>query len=397
PSVHKRNYSSGGLCLNGGSSITSLITGEHLFCDCPEGFDGIHCETEDKDDCYEGIGLYYKGKLSETASGRACAEWDPETRRRFLSSDLHSGRHNYCRNLLFRRRPWCYVWKNHRLQWEYCDVPRCGFQPSKSEESTCGRRTTRRQMKIVGGTITSVESHPWMAAVFWRSKSKQKVFRCGGSLISACWVLTAAHCFPDGHFSVTLGKNALNESNLDTEQTFRVDKIFIHEGFDNSDGNYNNDIALLKLRSKHGRCAEESASVKPVCLPPPEQTLHPGYTCQVSGFGKEKHEYLREAQVNLLAEDVCRREDYYGNMVTDNMICASSPNWSQDACKGDSGGPLVCEAADRFFLFGVVSWGDGCAQEFRPGVYTRVSHYNTWIEGKTGLSSITAGTQFPQK
>lgn len=44
-------------------------------------------------------------------------------------------------------------------------------------------------------------------------------------------------------------------------------------------------------------------------------------------------QYLREAQVNLLAEDVCRREDYYGNMVTDNMICASSPNWSQDACK----------------------------------------------------------------
>lgn len=42
----------------------------------------------------------------------------------------------------------------------------------------------------MGGTSSLEGSHPWMAAIY----IGQSDF-CGGTLISSCWVVSAAHCF----------------------------------------------------------------------------------------------------------------------------------------------------------------------------------------------------------
>lgn len=92
---------------------------------------------------------------------------------------------------------------------------------------------------------------------------------------------------------------------------------------------------------------------------------------------------LRAAAVPLLSQDKCRSAEIYGGRrqpILDSMLCAGRLNGGVDACAGDSGGPLACKRNGKFYLEGIVSWGDGCAKKNRPGVYTRVSHYDSWIQ-----------------
>ncbi|XP_032408258.1 tissue-type plasminogen activator [Xiphophorus hellerii] len=363
-------------------------------------------------ECRFGKGTSYRGTVSVSSNGHRCLKWS-KTQHSWsdLKSDLNGvGNHNYCRNPNNSRRPWCYVKTRSQVKREYCDIPKCSTVTAKptttppravDTERTCGERSERRTNKIVGGSFVPIESQPWIAAIF------QKRFLCGGSLIAPGWVLTAAHCFFDGNetrlqrLRVYLGKSDINNTDPDREQLFSVEKLIIHQKYNPS--NYDNDIALLKISNTKGQGALKTASVRTVCLPPLNTYLPVGFTCSIAGFGKEAYSslsysnQLKQANVRLLSSTNCKVEEHYKALLTDNMICAASPDWSTDSCKGDSGGPLVCEASGRMFLFGVVSWGEGCASENKPGVYTKVTHYNNWIADNTGLSEYTKGLMYPQK
>uniref|UniRef100_A0A8C0JBK8 Peptidase S1 domain-containing protein n=1 Tax=Chelonoidis abingdonii TaxID=106734 RepID=A0A8C0JBK8_CHEAB len=95
---------------------------------------------------------------------------------------------------------------------------------------------------------------------------------------------------------------------------------------------------------------------------------------------------LQKLQVPIIDSKKCRIL-YLTNMqnrlphrnIQDDMICAGYAEGMRDACHGDSGGPMACIVGDVWVLAGIVSWGEGCAIKNRPGVYSRLTSYQSWI------------------
>lgn len=95
-----------------------------------------------------------------------------------------------------------------------------------------------------------------------------------------------------------------------------------------------------------------------------------------------------EVAVPVVTKETCQTAmaDFMAELnpsgtITDGMICAGGVE-GQDSCQGDSGGPLTYKAGDQHVLIGDVSFGDGCAQAGKYGVYGRISFFRTWIESK---------------
>uniref|UniRef100_A0A4W6EE15 Transmembrane serine protease 13b n=1 Tax=Lates calcarifer TaxID=8187 RepID=A0A4W6EE15_LATCA len=243
----------------------------------------------------------------------------------------------------------------------------------------CGEQQSTS--RIIGGSIAKTGQWPWQLSLHFRGSHV-----CGGVLISHDFVLTAAHCFPRSnslafsadHWTVYAGLVSLD--NL--PQPYLVKKIVLNENY--SSKTNDQDIALLKLTSP----VVFNDKVQPACLPTSGQQFLHGTKCWTSGFGTTEagsgtvSKDLMEVMVDIIGTPVCNNLRVYGGSVSRNMLCAGDLNGGKDSCQGDSGGPLVCQKDNRWYLAGITSWGAGCGERYKPGVYTKVSSVLPWIYSK---------------
>ncbi|XP_066879546.1 serine protease 56 [Kogia breviceps] len=169
-----------------------------------------------------------------------------------------------------------------------------------------------------------------------------------------------------------------------------VNRILPHPKFDPR--TFHNDLALVQLWTP----VSPTGAARPVCLPREPQEPPAGTACAIAGWGAlfedgPEAEAVREARVPLLSADTCRRALGPG-LRPSSMLCAGYLAGGIDSCQGDSGGPLTCSEPGprpREVLYGVTSWGDGCGEPGKPGVYTRVAVFKDWLQEQMRASPFS--------
>jgi secreted trypsin-like serine protease len=212
--------------------------------------------------------------------------------------------------------------------------------------------------------------------------------------VSSAPLKSAAHCcegFSASAIEVLVGWHDLNNDNEGTRMD--VSRITMYPNYNSQ--TLDGDICTLTLRT-----AVSSRMASPIALDTGSLnkanrmlTVAGWGNTATSGpivIGSSFPSKAQEVDVPYQPNSVCNTSpSQYAGQITAGMLCAGFTSGGKDACQGDSGGPIFATINGVPTLTGVVSWGYGCAQPNAAGIYARVSHFISFIDGVSPSKACT--------
>jgi trypsin len=257
--------------------------------------------------------------------------------------------------------------------------------------------------KVVGGTSAPVGR---LTHQVWLNMG------CGGSLIRRDAVLTAGHCSPSTADKAVPGMYAKSPTFVNAN-AISISKAVRHPQFTDNNQGINYDFAIAFL----SECVTlDDATTTLISLPTVAEfdaaRQNSNTKMVVSGWGTisqgsdnlgqngAQPGNLQYGYTKYVPDNSCPLNGYPGTSFCAGTVpsVGNAPTTPiQDSCQGDSGGPLIFnvnnlanplsgnKSDDR--LAGTVSWGDGCGQLNKPGVYGKTVSVLSWISSE--LAKVT--------
>jgi secreted trypsin-like serine protease len=229
-----------------------------------------------------------------------------------------------------------------------------------SMPTTAGAATADDVTPFIVGGGNATETYSFMASLQNRYGSHS----CGGSLIKANWVVTAAHCGTP--YQVRVGTTNRTSGGTVALVSRRI-------------GHPTADLALLQLSTSVSQAPVAIASTSGA-VGTQTRIMGWGQTCATQGCGSAPVT-LQQLDTSIVSDSECAG----GGIRAASEICTDNPNNSRGACYGDSGGPEVKRVSGVWQLIGATSRSGGsatCARE--PSIYVDVPYFRSWITQYTG-------------
>ncbi|XP_041980971.1 uncharacterized protein LOC121734426 [Aricia agestis] len=279
-----------------------------------------------------------------------------------------------------------YVWK--RRQFEKCE-----------------KYHKKHVYGIIGGYEAMPGDFPHMAAIGWRTIFGGWTFKCGATIISPRFLVTAAHCTKSKPHRilqntvpeiVRLGVVNLKHFPNNDAVDVNISRIMKYPKYKSPRKYF--DIALLELQEE----VKFGAAIQPACLWSKSSTKELGKRVVASGWGitnvdkRSPSSLLRAVNLLMINEELCEHllkpfANRHWSKLADHQLCAGELAGGLDACQGDSGGPLQVQMDNQhkmYYLIGVTSFGYSCGLPNVPGLYTRVASFIDWIEDNVWKEDI---------